>query len=128
MHLLYTAICITIQRMQQGRISRALKIFSVPEITKKTDSLLTIKVCRCVIESWIIKSVVIKTTGIEQRIVVFHVKRLVDFFLSAFTRSDGSRKSPVHFRGFGFYRCILKGVSFTWRSTWFPCHIIYQKI
>ena len=128
MHLLYTAICIAIQRMQQGRISRALKIFSVPEITKKTDSLLTIKVCRCVIESWIIKSVVIKTTGIEQRIVVFHVKRLVDFFLSDFTRSDGSRKSPVHFRGFGFYRCILKGVSFTWRSTWFPCHIIYQKI
>ena len=95
---------------------------------KKTDSLLTIKVCRCVIKSWIIKSVVIKTASIEQRIVVFHVKRLLDFFLSALTRSDGSRKSPVHFRGFGFYRCILKGVSFTWRSTWFPCHIIYQKI
>ena len=100
------------------------KYFQFLKSTKNRFFIPTIKVCRCVIESWIIKSLVIKTT---RRIVVFHVKRLVDYLPSVLTWSDGSSRSRVHFRGFDIFRCMLKRINFTWRSTWFPCHIIYQK-
>ena len=99
------------------------KYFQFLKSTKNRFFIPTMKVCSCVIESWIIKSVVIKTT---RRTVVFHVRRLVDFLPSGLTRSDGSSRSD-HFRGFDIFRCIFKRVNFTWRSTWFPCYIIYQK-